>query len=171
MTNNALKKGRTFTTFVRYVIFFKQKGFIQLLALRNPRSFILKTGPPVKQVITDSPPHAPDSSAHHTTRDSNQISCFGASAGFLKGMHRNICCPVAQLARCTWIRELVFSRASGTCKAKHNLVQYDSEEIPSSQMLPSLYIRFQTYCHFDTQKGFFCPCMTGKTLEIFLIVV
>lgn len=150
MTNSALQKGRTFTTFVRYVIFFKQKGLIQLLALRNPRYFILKTRPPVKQVITDSPPHAPDSSAHHTTSDSNQISCFRASYGFLKGMHRNICCPVAQLARCTWIGELVFSRASGTCTATHNLVQCDGEEIPPSQRLPSLYLRFQTYCHFDT---------------------
>lgn len=145
-----------------YNLFLKQKGLIELLSLINPRPFILQTGPPVEQVTTDSPPHAPAGSVHHTTNDSNQISCFGASAGFLKGMHGNICCPVAQLARCTWIGEPLFSRASGTCTATHNLVQYDGEEIPP-QMPPSLYVKFQTYCCFDTPKGFFPPYMTGRT--------
>lgn len=121
-----------------YNLFFEQKHLIQLLSYINLRSFILQTGSPVEPVTTDSPPHAPASSVHHTINDSNQISCFRASAGFLKEMHRNICCPVAQLARCTWIGELLFSRASGTCTATHNLVHYNGEEIPPSQMLPSL---------------------------------
>lgn len=78
------------------------------------------------------PPHAPDSSIQHKANDSNQISCFRASAGFLKEMHRNICFPDAQLAGWISSGELVFSGALGICAAKHNLVQYAGEKSPPS---------------------------------------
>ena len=173
IANSNLKKSRTFTTSVRYIIFFKQKVSIQLLSLRNPRTFVLQeigqdgvaayssfpqstilidctlsSWPPVQQVTRGCPPHDPDSSVRHKANDSNQISCFGASAGFLEGMHRNICFPDAQLARCTQIGELVFSGASGIRAATYNLVQHAGEESLPSQMLPSLNTRFQTDCHF-----------------------